>query len=235
MLPVRESRLEGLPISDQGINIPDSTVHLPALTKKDLADLAFAVQHADLISYSFVRSVADIEALQAALRSLGRQDLAVVLKIENRQTVHHLPELLLAAMRWPAPLGVMIARGDLAIECGWEELASIQEQILRLCAAAVSEALTPTAMEIAITSPCPESTIAEQGIRDWPVWTCPVSTFDWTYGEQEICLLLEGEVTVTPQEGKPVRFGAGDLVTFPAGLRCTWEVHAPVRKHYRFG
>jgi pyruvate kinase len=297
----RGSRLR----SDQGINIPDSTVHLPALTEKDHADLAFAVQHADLISYSFVRSVADIEALQAALHSLGRQELAVVLKIENRQAVHHLPELLLAAMRWPAPLGVMIARGDLAIECGWEELASIQERILRLCAAAripciwatqvleemahhgtptraeitdaamgaraevlmlnkgpnitatvrtlqaiidrvprpferpataaVSQPLTPSAMEIAITSPCPESTIAEQGIRDWPVWTCPVSTFAWTYGEREICLLLEGEVTVIPQEGEPVRFGAGDLVTFPAGLRCTWEVHAPVRKHYRFG
>jgi uncharacterized cupin superfamily protein len=105
----------------------------------------------------------------------------------------------------------------------------------RPATAAVSQPLTPSAMEIAITSPCPESTIAEQGIRDWPVWTCPVSTFAWTYGEREICLLLEGEVTVIPQEGEPVRFGAGDLVTFPAGLRCTWEVHAPVRKHYRFG
>jgi pyruvate kinase len=77
-------------------------VRLPALTEKDIADLAFAVRHADLISYAFVSSVADIEALQAALRNLGREDLGVVLKIENRQAVHHLPELLLAAMRWPS-------------------------------------------------------------------------------------------------------------------------------------
>jgi len=140
----RGSRLR----SDQGINIPDSTVRLPALTEKDRADLTFAVQHADLISYSFVRSVADIEVLQAALRSLGREDLAVVLKIENRQAVDHLPELLLAAMRWPAPLGVMIARGDLAIECGWEELAWIQERILRLCAAAHVPCIWATPAEI---------------------------------------------------------------------------------------
>jgi pyruvate kinase len=140
----RGSRLR----SDQGINIPDSTVRLPALTEKEQADLAFAVQHADLISDSFVRSVADIEALQAALHSLGREDLAVVLKIENRQAVHQLPELLLAAMRWPAPLGVMIARGDLAIECGWEEMASIQERILSLCAAARIPCIWATPAEI---------------------------------------------------------------------------------------
>jgi pyruvate kinase len=62
--------------------------------------------------------------------------------------VDHLPELLLAAMRWPAPLGVMIARGDLAIECGWEELASIQERILRLCAAAHVPCIWATPAEI---------------------------------------------------------------------------------------
>ncbi|MFM9100243.1 MAG: cupin domain-containing protein, partial [Cyanobium sp.] len=61
------------------------------------------------------------------------------------------------------------------------------------------------------------------------------STFPWTYDEQETCLLLEGDVSVTPDGGEPVRFGAGDLVVFDAGLHCTWDVHAPVRKHYRFG
>jgi hypothetical protein len=53
--------------------------------------------------------------------------------------------------------------------------------------------------------------------------------------EQETCLLLEGDVSVTPEGGEPVRFGAGDLVVFAAGLSCIWEVRAPVRKHYRFG
>ena len=122
--------------ADQGINMPDTQLRTSALTDKDLADLAFAVGRADLISYSFVSSVADIEALHAALAQLGGEDLGVVLKIENRRAFETLPRLLLASMRWPGPLGVMIARGDLAIECGWEALAEIQEQILRICAAA---------------------------------------------------------------------------------------------------
>jgi pyruvate kinase len=122
--------------ADQGINMPDTQLHTPALTEKDLADLAIAIGRADLISYSFVRSVADIEALHSALARLGGEELAVVLKIENRRAFESLPQLLLSAMRWPAPLGVMIARGDLAIECGWEAMAEIQEEILRICAAA---------------------------------------------------------------------------------------------------
>ena len=47
--------------------------------------------------------------------------------------------------------------------------------------------------------------------------------------------MLEGEVTVTPEGGEPVKFSAGDLVVFPAGMECKWDVHKAVRKHYRFG
>ena len=61
------------------------------------------------------------------------------------------------------------------------------------------------------------------------------SSFDWTYDDKETCLLLEGEVTVTPDGGEPVKFGAGDLVVFPSGMDCRWDVHKAVRKHYRFG
>ena len=77
--------------------------------------------------------------------------------------------------------------------------------------------------------------LQQLGVADWPIWSCGVSTFPWTYDEQETCLLLEGDVTVTPDGGEPLRFGAGDLVTFAAGLSCSWDVHAAVRKHYRFG
>ncbi len=128
----RGSRLR----ADKGINFPDSHLHTPALTEKDIEDLAFATVHADLVSYSFVNRETDIEALHRALERYGRQDLAVVLKIETRRAFLRLPRLLLAAMRYPAPLGVMIARGDLAIECGWDALAEIQEEILRICGAA---------------------------------------------------------------------------------------------------
>ena len=90
-------------------------------------------------------------------------------------------------------------------------------------------------MEISVTSPCSKETINELGIKDWPLWACEPSKFPWTYRDQETCLILEGDVTVTPIEGEPVRFGAGDLVIFPQGMTCTWEVHKAVRKHYRFG
>jgi len=73
------------------------------------------------------------------------------------------------------------------------------------------------------------------GIFDWPVWEKDVSTFPWTYTQQETCYFLAGEVVVTPEGGEPVTLRKGDLVVFPAGLRCTWEIRSPVRKHYEFG
>ena len=90
-------------------------------------------------------------------------------------------------------------------------------------------------MAILVTSPCPERTVEELGIQNWAILTCEVSCFDWTYEHNEICFLLEGEVTVTPNGGEPVKFGEGDLVVFPAGMNCRWDVHKAVRKHYRFG
>mgnify|MGYP001174878436 FL=1 len=90
-------------------------------------------------------------------------------------------------------------------------------------------------MSIVVTSPCPEITVKELGINNWPIWTCEVSSFEWTYEDKETCLLIEGKVTVTPEAGKPVRFEAGDLVIFPSGLKCKWDVHQAVRKHYQFG
>lgn len=80
-----------------------------------------------------------------------------------------------------------------------------------------------------------EQRLEELGVRGWPVWTKEPSTFPWSYGEPETCFFLEGDVVVTPEGGEPVRVGEGDLVTFPAGMSCTWEVRAAVRKHYRFG
>jgi len=77
--------------------------------------------------------------------------------------------------------------------------------------------------------------LVELGVRDWPVWTKEVSEFPWTYDEPETCYFLEGDVVVTPHGGEPVKVGRGDLVTFPAGLQCTWSVRRPVRKHYRMG
>jgi len=80
-----------------------------------------------------------------------------------------------------------------------------------------------------------ETRLNELGVKSWPTWSKEVSKFPWSYREQEIAYVLEGEIVVTPDGGEPVNFGAGDLVTFPSGMSCTWEVRKPLRKHYRFG
>ena len=137
VVAIRQARQRGARLrADKGINLPDSAVSIPALTAKDLQDLQVAAAHADILNYSFVHRASDVEDLHQHLAQQGHGEIAVVLKIETRRAYLNLPRLLLAAMRHPAPVGVMIARGDLAIECGWEALAEIQEEILHLCAAA---------------------------------------------------------------------------------------------------
>ena len=121
--------------ADKGINLPDSRLRLPALTAKDLQDLKCVTEQADLVGYSFVQTAADVRALQGALRKAGGSRVGMVLKIETRQAFEQLPDLLLAAMQSPL-VGVMIARGDLAVECGYERLAELQEEILWICEAA---------------------------------------------------------------------------------------------------
>jgi pyruvate kinase len=121
--------------ADKGINLPDTKIKLPAITPKDLEDLRFIVAHADLIGMSFVRHERDIYELQARLCEFKGEHLGVVLKIETRQGFERLPNLMLAAMRQHSA-GVMIARGDLAVECGFERTAEVQEEILWICEAA---------------------------------------------------------------------------------------------------
>ena len=77
-----------------------------------------------------------------------------------------------------------------------------------------------------------ENRLQELGVKDWPIWTKEVSEFPWSYGSREVCYFLEGEVTVTPENGEPLTMGRGDLATFPAGLNCTWKITKNVRKHY---
>ncbi|MEA3340853.1 MAG: cupin domain-containing protein [Chloroflexota bacterium] len=80
-----------------------------------------------------------------------------------------------------------------------------------------------------------EDRLKELGVFDWPIWTKEVSEFPWNYDVPETCYFLEGDVVVTPEEGESVTVGKGDLVTFPEGMDCTWQVRQPVRKYYRLG
>jgi pyruvate kinase len=120
---------------DKGINFPESALTVPALTEKDLRDLEFAAAHADMIGLSFCQNPRDVEDLHERLKALANRPVGIVLKIETRRAFQQLPELLLAAMHSPLA-GVMIARGDLAIECGFERLAEVQEEVLWICEAA---------------------------------------------------------------------------------------------------
>lgn len=121
--------------AEKGINFPDTALQVSALTDKDLADLEQIYRHVDMVALSFLRGPADVLLLEDHLHRLGAGHLGIVLKVENRLAFENLPMILLAALRSP-PVGVMVARGDLAVELGFERLSEVQEEILWLCEAA---------------------------------------------------------------------------------------------------
>ena len=119
---------------EKGINLPATRLNMPAITAKDAEDLDFVVRHADAVSLSFVRDADDVLDLERRLDAAGADDLGVVLKIETVAAFENLPRVLFAALRRPQT-GLMIARGDLAVEVGFERLAEIQEELLWLAEA----------------------------------------------------------------------------------------------------
>lgn len=120
--------------SEKGINLPDTYLNLPSLTEEDLELLPFVIKHADIAGYSFVRNAADVGRLYEELQKLGDSNTGVIFKIENREAFDNLPFILFEAMKRPK-IGVMIARGDLAVEIGFERISEVQNQILWLCEA----------------------------------------------------------------------------------------------------
>jgi pyruvate kinase len=124
------SKLKG----DKGINLPVSDIKISGLTEKDKEDLKFITKNADAVNFSFVNDENDVKQLHDEIRDVN-PNLGVILKIETQKGFKNLPRILLRAMQLN-PVGVMIARGDLAIETGWKNFASIQEEIMRVCEAA---------------------------------------------------------------------------------------------------
>lgn len=88
-------------------------------------------------------------------------------------------------------------------------------------------------MKVKIERP-DEEKLKELRVSEWPIWSKEVSRFDWYYGETEMCYFIEGEVVVELPNGEKIEIKAGDLVTFPKGLSCIWDIKKPVRKHYTF-
>ncbi len=122
-------------LSDKGINFPKTKLQLPPLSNKDLHDLDFVCQQADMVGFSFVESLEDLDYMLQQLDQRGGCNLPVIAKIESDRAVRNLPELILGGIG-KHKLGVMIARGDLAVELGSVRLAEIQEEILWVCESA---------------------------------------------------------------------------------------------------
>ena len=120
---------------EKGINLPDTKLSLPSLTSEDIELLPFVSKHADMLGYSFVRTPEDVAQLYNELDKLNNTTCGVVFKIENKEAFDNLPLILFQAMK-NRDIGVMIARGDLAVEVGFERISEVQSQILLLCEAA---------------------------------------------------------------------------------------------------
>jgi pyruvate kinase len=129
-ISARKSKLK----SEKGINFPDSKLFIPALTSYDNSILPFICNYSDMIGFSFVRDSSDIELLQEQIK-LNNSSANIILKIETTEAVNNLPSLLIQGMK-DKLFGVMIARGDLAVEIGFERMSEIQEEILWICEAA---------------------------------------------------------------------------------------------------
>lgn len=139
VLSVTHASSEGERLKDdKGINFPDTELALAPLTDKDREDLPHVARLADMINYSFVQTGDDVRLLQEALASIApdrARELAIIAKIETARAIRHLPEILVA-IGGVQPCGVMIARGDMAVELGFERMAELQEEILWICEAA---------------------------------------------------------------------------------------------------
>ncbi|MEO0338123.1 MAG: pyruvate kinase [Bacteroidota bacterium] len=134
---ITRAKLNGSKLkAEKGINFPKSDLGINGLTEKDIIDLEFVAQHADVVNFSFVNTKEDVEDLLTELRKHGVENkLSIILKIETRKAYDNLAELLLISMQVKY-VGVMIARGDLAVETGWHHIGRVQQEILSLCTAA---------------------------------------------------------------------------------------------------
>ncbi|MBA5729681.1 hypothetical protein HW423_07775 [Aerococcaceae bacterium INB8] len=122
--------------AEKGLNFPETEFNIDILTDEDREAIHFAVEHADMIGCSFIRTTDDIEEIQAEIEKSDRplNDVPLTLKIETVQAMNNLPEVILKAGS-RNPVSVMIARGDLAVESGYVRLAELQQEILWICEA----------------------------------------------------------------------------------------------------
>ena len=131
---------DGVLGSHKSVNVPGRHIDLPALTDKDRRNILLAIdQDIDFIAHSFVRSAADVRAVQALLDAYN-SDIKIISKIENQEGVDNIDEII------EASYGIMIARGDLGIEIPIERIPGIQRMIIRKCVQAHKPVIVATQM-----------------------------------------------------------------------------------------
>lgn len=166
--------------SNKGINFPDSVLQMPALTAEDIGNLDFVVNHADMVGLSFTHRPEDIYDLYEALYKLGHPEIGIVAKTETADSVHNLAKILIAGLQMPN-FAILIARGDLAVEVGFENLAFIQEDILCLCEAAHIPVILATQILESLT---------ESGLRSRAEIT------DAIMGQRAECVMLSNGIHI---------------------------------------
>jgi pyruvate kinase len=191
--------------SNKGMNFPDSNIGIPALTPEDIMNLEFVVKNADLVGISFVHRPEDIYKLQKELSKLNHADFGIVAKIETADAIHNLAKILVAGLELPK-FAVLIARGDLAVEIGFGNLAFVQEDILCLCEASHIPVILATQIL---------ESLAESGL-----WTRPEIT-DAVMGQRAECVMLNNGIHIV------------EAVKTLAGLLSTEERHQ-IKKHQLF-
>ena len=132
----------GGPLSNnKSINIPNVSIQLPALTEKDRGDLKFAAENDfDYIAASFIRKASDVEDIRACLHEFGGDHIGIIAKIENREGVDNLDEIIAAAD------GIMVARGDLGVEIPAHEVPILQKKMIKAATAKGIPVITATQM-----------------------------------------------------------------------------------------
>ena len=191
--------------SNKGINFPDSSLKMPALTPDDIRNLGFVVEHADMVGLSFVHRPEDLYDLREILSKLGHPNLGIVAKIETADSIHNLAKILIAGLELPK-FAILIARGDLAVEVGFENLAFVQEDILCLCEAAHVPVILATQIL---------ESLAESGLRSRAEMT------DAIMGQRAECVMLNNGTHIL------------EAVRMLAILLSTEERHQ-VKKHQLF-
>ena len=141
----------GFVSSNKGVNIPDVYVDLPVLTQKDIDDLKFGIKMGfDYVAASFIRSAADVLKIRRVLEENGGSDVAIISKIENREGVKNIDDIIAVSD------GIMVARGDLGVEIPIEEVPLVQKELIKKATDSCKTVITATQMlESMVSNPRP--------------------------------------------------------------------------------